>query len=137
MPCVLNLEQCQNGGTCNNDNLGSYTCTCPSGYKGQNCEISNWNSFSVGEGGGGKDGNIKIFLNKQVRPCIVKKTCQNNGECIEDSLGYSCRCTNGYTGTNCETGRINRIYYQTINQVSNVFKLNSFTSVAMHSLETM
>ena len=39
MPCDLNPEQCQNGATCTNDNMGGHTCTCPDGYTGENCEI--------------------------------------------------------------------------------------------------
>ena len=38
MPCTLNPEQCQNGGTCSNVNADSYVCTCPNGYTGTNCE---------------------------------------------------------------------------------------------------
>ncbi len=37
LPCE-NLSPCQNGGTCNNDNQGGYTCACPLAYEGDNCE---------------------------------------------------------------------------------------------------
>ena len=30
---------CQNGGTCE-DGLGAYSCTCPPGFTGTNCELS-------------------------------------------------------------------------------------------------
>lgn len=30
-------EPCLNGGTCTS-NQGSYKCTCPSGFNGNNCE---------------------------------------------------------------------------------------------------
>jgi hypothetical protein len=30
-------DPCQNGGTCK-DESKEYTCTCPSGYRGDNCE---------------------------------------------------------------------------------------------------
>ena len=28
--------------------------------------------------------------------------CQNGGQCTDLERGYSCICTDGYTGTNCE-----------------------------------
>ncbi|KAF2975356.1 hypothetical protein EK904_000213 [Melospiza melodia maxima] len=36
-PCLS--SPCQNQGTCHNDPLGSYRCTCPAGYKGRDCEV--------------------------------------------------------------------------------------------------
>ncbi len=41
LPCDLNPEQCKNGATCANDNLGGYTCTCLNGYTGGECENGN------------------------------------------------------------------------------------------------
>ena len=38
MPCDQNTAPCKNGATCLNDNQGSFTCTCPNGYTGTNCE---------------------------------------------------------------------------------------------------
>jgi hypothetical protein len=39
LPCDVNSEQCKNGGTCTNDYLGGYTCSCADGYTGVDCEI--------------------------------------------------------------------------------------------------
>jgi len=39
LPCDLNSNQCQNGGTCQNDYQGGHTCTCDVGYEGDNCEM--------------------------------------------------------------------------------------------------
>lgn len=30
--------------------------------------------------------------------------CQNDGTCTDVINGYTCDCTDGYTGTFCETG---------------------------------
>ena len=38
LPCILS-QPCKNSATCTNDNVGGYTCTCPRGYTGKNCEI--------------------------------------------------------------------------------------------------
>ena len=51
----INNRPCQNGGTCTNAGEGSYTCSCPMGYTGTNCEIE--------------------IDNCQLDPC------QNGGEC--------------------------------------------------------
>lgn len=40
--CELNKDTCQNGGKCQSmlEEDGSFKCECPSGYKGENCEIA-------------------------------------------------------------------------------------------------
>ena len=35
MPCYYN--PCLNGGTCDDTNYPSYTCSCPTGWTGQDC----------------------------------------------------------------------------------------------------
>jgi hypothetical protein len=39
LPCILQDNPCENGGQCKDDIAGDYTCTCPNGYTGRNCEI--------------------------------------------------------------------------------------------------
>jgi len=38
-------------------------------------------------------------------PCILTAPCQNGAMCTNNNLGgYTCSCTAGYTGTNCQYG---------------------------------
>ena len=37
LPCERQTP-CQNGGTCRNDGRGGYTCSCPPGWQGTNCQ---------------------------------------------------------------------------------------------------
>ncbi|XP_013417960.1 neurogenic locus notch homolog protein 1 isoform X2 [Lingula anatina] len=69
-------DPCQNGGTCA-DLGGSYQCSCPSGYRGSECQ------------------NTDFCLNN---PCQNGGSCFNNG----DGTGYFCSCTGVYEGRNCE-----------------------------------
>jgi hypothetical protein len=66
---------CQNGGSCTNDAAG-YTCACPAGYTGTNCENE--------------------IDECQSNPCV-------NGQCMDAINAYACECAPGWTGTNCDT----------------------------------
>ncbi|MEQ2190726.1 hypothetical protein XENOCAPTIV_007197 [Xenoophorus captivus] len=92
---------CKNGGSCNvsvdpipqplapplcfvdircpvsPDLENDYSCTCPQGFYGKNCEI--------------------IAMTCADGPCF------NGGTCVETMTGgYTCRCPPSYTGSNCE-----------------------------------
>ncbi|MEQ2189113.1 hypothetical protein GOODEAATRI_021871, partial [Goodea atripinnis] len=59
------------------DLLNGFSCACPQGFYGKNCEIS---AMRCADG-----------------PCF------NGGTCVEaDTGGYSCRCPTGFMGSNCE-----------------------------------
>ena len=51
--------------------------------------------------------------------CIVthchSNPCKNGGKCLSDLNSYSCLCDAGYTGTNCEKGKVH----------SNLLKISS------------
>ncbi|XP_018969574.2 protein delta homolog 2 [Cyprinus carpio] len=75
-------QPCQNGATCVLNDSGDYSCLCPEGFRGRDCEL-------------------------KTGPCQkTKSPCKNGGLC-EDLGGYapelSCRCLAGYTGPRCET----------------------------------
>ena len=44
-----------------------------------------------------------MFFSTDIDEC-GSAPCQNGGTCIDGVNSYTCRCTSGFTGTNCETG---------------------------------
>ena len=47
---------------------------------------------------------VVVFVS-EIKQCD-SKPCQNGGTCVEDTTGYTCTCASGYTGTNCQTGKV-------------------------------
>ncbi|KAI3363575.1 hypothetical protein L3Q82_012165 [Scortum barcoo] len=73
---------CLNGATCVMEDSGEYTCLCPEGFYGRNCQL-------------------------KAGPCHQRRSpCKNGGLC-EDADGFAevltCRCLAGFTGPRCET----------------------------------
>eukprot|EP00058_Branchiostoma_floridae_P016400 XP_002601888.1 hypothetical protein BRAFLDRAFT_124580 [Branchiostoma floridae] len=66
---------CQNGGFCN-DETNRYSCSCPSGYGGTNCQIN-------------------------INECL-SNPCRNGGNCVDRVDGYTCTCVGHYMGTHCD-----------------------------------
>ncbi|KAM6221925.1 slit homolog 2 protein isoform 2-T2 [Rhynchocyon petersi] len=76
-PCLSN--PCKNRGTCNDDPVDFYRCTCPYGFKGQDCDVP-------------------------IHVCI-SNPCKHGGTChlLEgEKDGYRCTCAEGFDGENCE-----------------------------------
>lgn len=73
---------CWNGGTCTEDQRGDYSCQCPLGYVGLNCEAP------IGS-----------------HVCETSNPCRNEANCVEldnDDGNYRCECKPGWTGRHCE-----------------------------------
>ena len=57
-------------------NMSGYTCTCPPGFEGRNCEA--------------------------VTDLCTANPCQNEGICFPFINDYKCVCQNGFIGRNCQ-----------------------------------
>lgn len=113
-------NQCQNGGTCQEDILGNSTiCACPPKFTGVYCETMVDNTFcDFMPCRNGGTCNINQFRTSYVCTCprgfagvdcelnvdeCQSFPCQNNGTCTDEINSYSCDCSNtGYRGPNCE-----------------------------------
>nr|XP_023668585.1 delta-like protein 4 isoform X1 [Paramormyrops kingsleyae] len=69
-------KPCRNGATCMNTGQGSYTCTCPPGFTGADCQLG--------------------------APECSSSPCQNGGECVDLEDGYRCICPRGTDGAHCQ-----------------------------------
>ena len=52
-----------------------------------------------------------FFVISLIRNCsdiddCASKPCQNGGSCSDMFNGYSCSCAPGYTGEDCQTGKM-------------------------------
>ncbi|KAK0147672.1 Slit 3 protein [Merluccius polli] len=114
-PCLA--TPCHNNGTCVADATGSYHCTCPFGFKGQNCEvtINSCLSFPCSNGGTchilpGQEDQFSCVcppgfegLRCEVNPDDCEDNdCENNSTCVDGVNNYTCICPPNYTGDLCE-----------------------------------
>uniref|UniRef100_A0A3P8V4B2 EGF-like domain-containing protein n=1 Tax=Cynoglossus semilaevis TaxID=244447 RepID=A0A3P8V4B2_CYNSE len=78
--CLIKPNSCLNGATCITTNQPSappqYTCKCPHGFKGINCEI-------------------------EINECD-SSPCLHDGTCTDLVGRYECRCPTGFHGKNCD-----------------------------------
>ena len=46
-----------------------------------------------------------VTLSPDIEEC-ASAPCHNNGSCMDLRNGYNCSCKPGYTGVNCEKGKL-------------------------------
>ncbi|KAK7084763.1 hypothetical protein SK128_016635, partial [Halocaridina rubra] len=110
-----NHKPCKNGATCYNTAPGSYSCECPSGFSGTNCEIINDTCATTPCRNGGTcldtgddqfvcqcpSGYTGQYCEISGQSCS-DRPCGNGATCVDTSMGYQCKCRPGYEGANCE-----------------------------------
>uniref|UniRef100_A0A8C7KRV8 Slit homolog 2 (Drosophila) n=1 Tax=Oncorhynchus kisutch TaxID=8019 RepID=A0A8C7KRV8_ONCKI len=114
-PCLSN--PCHNDGTCSNHPVTFYRCSCPYGFKGQDCEeplhacignpCQNAGTCHLKEGersnswcvcAEGFEGDVCEI---NVDDC-EDNDCENNSTCVDGVNNYTCMCGLEYTGELCE-----------------------------------
>ncbi|XP_076046639.1 cell polarity complex component crumbs isoform X2 [Oratosquilla oratoria] len=115
-------HMCQHGAACHdvyNPVLGiadNYTCDCPFGYKGHNCDVIidfcvdlaidcvHGDCFVTQYGEGWKCGCYPgyegLYCDLDINEC-ASNPCHNGAQCEHGIDTYDCRCTEGWEGPTC------------------------------------
>jgi hypothetical protein len=99
---VCEPNPCLNGGTCSPYGLDTYSCNCPFGFTGRNCENRTRGVLS--------DSREMLLYCALGDPC-VPSPCQNNGRCRPNiaSGTYACDCPTYFLGQNCEISKLRTV----------------------------
>uniref|UniRef100_A0A7I4KPC8 Delta-like protein n=1 Tax=Brugia malayi TaxID=6279 RepID=A0A7I4KPC8_BRUMA len=93
---------CRNNATCRNTGHGQYTCECPDGYTGTDCEIRVQNcSLQPCLNGATCSGFTGRYCQVAATSCS-DSPCQNGATCAEIGGVFLCTCLQGWTGTTCD-----------------------------------
>ncbi|RWS17791.1 neurogenic locus protein delta-like protein [Dinothrombium tinctorium] len=110
-----NHKPCQNGGTCKNTGPGYYSCQCPEGFTGKDCETPLTNCAQQPCVNGGicktlspNNYTCECPLGYVGKNCetlassCTENPCSHGGTCVDGPSGYLCICPPGYEGKECE-----------------------------------
>lgn len=121
IPSATTLEPCLftscGNGTCSSER-GVATCTCNTGFTGEQCEINIDDCPGAGTAGACANGATCVdevaayrcecaegwmgtLCNVDIVDCAAD-SCANGGTCIEETAGFSCECPPAYEGGRCE-----------------------------------
>ena len=73
--------------------------------------------------------DLYVFQYLDIDEC-QSDPCQNSATCNDHINGYTCNCTDGYTGSNCESG--NTLLFLIILQWSICFNLYIVTGLRIY-----
>ncbi|XP_044515688.1 protein crumbs homolog 2 [Gracilinanus agilis] len=109
---VCSVEPCLHGGTCQ-DLFNDFSCSCGAGWEGPRCEVD------VDECGSapcvhGHCGNLPGSYRCHCSPGYTGRDCETDVDdclqhaclhgatCVDEVLGYSCRCPPDFSGPRCQ-----------------------------------
>jgi len=110
------MNPCNNGGTCV-DGIGTYTCSCATGYSGPTCDtnIDDCPAMNPCNNGGTCVDGVNAYTcscaagysgptcDTNIDDCPAVNPCNNGGTCVDGVNTYTCSCANGYSGAMCDT----------------------------------
>ena len=101
---------CKNGASCT-DGINGYSCNCSVGFSGEHCETSMYSRREIDTASSRQLSTSIItfalsLLNFSVDlDDCVNHNCSNGASCIDGINSYSCNCSAGFTGLNCQTSK--------------------------------
>lgn len=120
---------CFHGGKCTErDNQRSYTCECPAGYTGLNCEkkVDKCTSLQCTNGKTSSVCTSTVDPEGRYNPVVV---CSAGGHCAVHGNLRFCSCRSGFTGLRCEININECARHPCANGSTCVDRINDYTCI--------